>query len=123
MKIVDVIGEKIYKDGDRIITQVRGGESPPEELVHHLSSHFGELMLQDTRAHFLQGFLMPLDVHLTDMQICCLHSPFCGFWCLFFWMSFSFDPEQASFMAVKTWGRSNSCALYLLSVFGTEVDS
>lgn len=123
MKIVDVIGEKIYKDGDRIITQVRGGGSPPEGLVRHLSSHFGELMLRDTRTHFLQGFLEPFDVHLADMQICCLHAPFRGCWYLFFGMSCSFDAEQASFMAFKTWGRSNSCAFYLLSVFGTEVDS
>lgn len=47
MKIVDVIGEKTYKDGERIIAQVSGDlvqllswKSPPEELVHHLSSHF-----------------------------------------------------------------------------------
>ena len=84
MKIVDVIGEKVYKDGERIITQVSGGlaqllsqKPPPEGLVHHLSSHFGDLMLHGTQAHFLQSVLKPIDVQLTDLctSLASIHLP------------------------------------------------
>lgn len=116
MKIVDVIGEKVYKDGERIITQVSGDlrqllsrKSPPEGLVRRLSTHPGELMLLSTQAHFLQNLLKPIDVHLW---------PLFTFPCLlvlFFWISFTFHPEYASFITVKTW-RSAGC-VFSLSVW------
>ena len=56
MKIVDVIGEKVYKDGERIITQVSGDlgqllswKSPPVELVCHLP-----LILGNSRCEVLR---------------------------------------------------------------------
>uniref|UniRef100_A0A8C9DVK9 cAMP-dependent protein kinase type II-alpha regulatory subunit n=1 Tax=Prolemur simus TaxID=1328070 RepID=A0A8C9DVK9_PROSS len=49
MKIVDVIGEKIYKDGDRIITQTKtnkdGGNQEVEIARCHKGQYFGELAL------------------------------------------------------------------------------
>ena len=94
MKIVDVIGEKVYKDGERIITQVSGDlrqllswKSPPEGLVRHLSTHPGELMLLSTQAHFLQNLLKPIDVHLWPLFT------FPWLLVLFFWISFTFNPE------------------------------
>ncbi|PNJ32036.1 PRKAR2A isoform 5 [Pongo abelii] len=49
MKIVDVIGEKIYKDGERIITQTKsnkdGGNQEVEIARCHKGQYFGELAL------------------------------------------------------------------------------
>ncbi|CAO2633524.1 cAMP-dependent protein kinase type II-alpha regulatory subunit [Lemmus lemmus] len=49
MKIVDVIGEKIYKDGERIITQTKSnknGGNQEVEIAHcHKGQYFGELAL------------------------------------------------------------------------------
>uniref|UniRef100_A0A8C2M0V8 cAMP-dependent protein kinase type II-alpha regulatory subunit n=1 Tax=Cricetulus griseus TaxID=10029 RepID=A0A8C2M0V8_CRIGR len=49
MKIVDVIGEKVYKDGERIITQTKtnkDGGSQEVEIAHcHKGQYFGELAL------------------------------------------------------------------------------
>uniref|UniRef100_A0A8I6AE62 cAMP-dependent protein kinase type II-alpha regulatory subunit n=1 Tax=Rattus norvegicus TaxID=10116 RepID=A0A8I6AE62_RAT len=49
MKIVDVIGEKIYKDGERIITQTKtnkNGGNQEVEIAHcHKGQYFGELAL------------------------------------------------------------------------------
>uniref|UniRef100_F7IC21 cAMP-dependent protein kinase type II-alpha regulatory subunit n=1 Tax=Callithrix jacchus TaxID=9483 RepID=F7IC21_CALJA len=49
MKIVDVIGEKIYKDGERIITQTKsnkdGGNQEVEITRCHKGQYFGELAL------------------------------------------------------------------------------
>lgn len=43
MKIVDVIGEKIYKDGERIITQVSWGLDSQKE---HCITEYGSAHLQ-----------------------------------------------------------------------------
>uniref|UniRef100_A0A8C0NTG8 cAMP-dependent protein kinase type II-alpha regulatory subunit n=1 Tax=Canis lupus familiaris TaxID=9615 RepID=A0A8C0NTG8_CANLF len=49
MKIVDVIGEKAYKDGERIITQTKankdGGNQEVEIARCHKGQYFGELAL------------------------------------------------------------------------------
>uniref|UniRef100_A0A8C9BGQ3 cAMP-dependent protein kinase type II-alpha regulatory subunit n=1 Tax=Phocoena sinus TaxID=42100 RepID=A0A8C9BGQ3_PHOSS len=49
MKIVDVIGEKVYKDGERIITQTKankdGGNQEVEIARCHEGQYFGELAL------------------------------------------------------------------------------
>uniref|UniRef100_A0A0A6YX73 cAMP-dependent protein kinase type II-alpha regulatory subunit n=1 Tax=Mus musculus TaxID=10090 RepID=A0A0A6YX73_MOUSE len=49
MKIVDVIGEKIYKDGERIIAQTKSnknGGNQEVEIAHcHKGQYFGELAL------------------------------------------------------------------------------
>ncbi|XP_007446231.1 PREDICTED: cAMP-dependent protein kinase type II-alpha regulatory subunit isoform X2 [Lipotes vexillifer] len=49
MKIVDVIGEKVYKDGERIITQTKankdGGNQEVEIARCHKGQYFGELAL------------------------------------------------------------------------------
>uniref|UniRef100_A0ABI0NYD6 cAMP-dependent protein kinase type II-alpha regulatory subunit n=1 Tax=Bos taurus TaxID=9913 RepID=A0ABI0NYD6_BOVIN len=49
MKIVDVIGEKVYKDGERIITQTKvnkDGENQEVEIARcHKGQYFGELAL------------------------------------------------------------------------------
>ncbi|XP_023087229.1 cAMP-dependent protein kinase type II-alpha regulatory subunit isoform X2 [Piliocolobus tephrosceles] len=49
MKIVDVIGEKLYKDGERIITQTKsnkdGGNQEVEIARCHKGQYFGELAL------------------------------------------------------------------------------
>uniref|UniRef100_A0A2K5RU31 cAMP-dependent protein kinase type II-alpha regulatory subunit n=1 Tax=Cebus imitator TaxID=2715852 RepID=A0A2K5RU31_CEBIM len=49
MKIVDVIGEKIYKNGERIITQTKsnkdGGNQEVEIARCHKGQYFGELAL------------------------------------------------------------------------------
>lgn len=66
MKIVDVIGEKVYKDGERIITQVSGDlgqplswKLPPVELVclchsswgTHAARSSGTLPAESSEAH------------------------------------------------------------------------
>ena len=67
MKIVDVIGEKVYKDGERIITQVSGDlrqllswKSPPEGLVAsfvhsswgtRVAKYSGTLPAESSEAH------------------------------------------------------------------------
>lgn len=126
MKIVDVIGEKVYKDGERIITQVSGGlvqhlsqKPPPEGVVHHLSCHFGELMLHDTQAHFLQSILKPIDVQLTDLctSLASIHlslaSGVCSFGCHFL-LTLSKLPTS---LLKPGEGRK---VVYLLSMFGTK---
>lgn len=52
MKIVDVIGEKVYKDGERIITQVRAGRACPLSLP---LGHF----LRSAEAHRCPPRCMP----------------------------------------------------------------
>uniref|UniRef100_A0A673UL87 cAMP-dependent protein kinase type II-alpha regulatory subunit n=1 Tax=Suricata suricatta TaxID=37032 RepID=A0A673UL87_SURSU len=49
MKIVDVIGEKVYKDGERIITQTKANKDVGNQEVEiarcHKGQYFGELAL------------------------------------------------------------------------------
>lgn len=100
MKIVDVIGEKVYKDGERIITQVsrslcsaflenhllKDGYIPcPLTLVGaHVASCWDTLPTESFEAHWRSS--------RGHMPISCLHFPFAGFLYLFFWTSFCSNP-------------------------------
>ena len=118
MKIVDVIGEKVYKDGERIITQVSGDlgqllsrKSPPVGLVCHLPLILGNSCCEVLRYTSCRIFWSP---SVFTSGLC---SPFLGFWFCSFGYRFLLTLSKPPSSLLKPGGQR---VVYFLSLFGPE---